>query len=162
MRPFAVVLLAALAPPVLAADTDEDRAREAAVAAAKAFKANDLESLMKLVSVPFAQDVGERARLLEKAADARTYLKETVGVAKFRDQLSAEITRVMDAPTVREKVAGAKADARATFGLEAIQTALGEKGYWVACERGERKAYFLIRIQDGKPLLVGLGLTTDR
>ena len=53
MRLLAVTTLLAFAAPAAAADKDEDKAREAAVAFMKAVKAKDLDAVMKTVDVPF-------------------------------------------------------------------------------------------------------------
>ena len=152
MRRLAAVLLACCAGSVAtAADMDEDKAKEVTVAFLKAWKAKDLDALMKTMDVPFVSFEKDGPKLFEKTDDLKSDLKAKLEKLKNTDPIPAEAGKLTDLPAIRKEFA------KKPELLKAYEKVLGEKGYLVAVgteETGDGEV--LVRIKDGKAKVVGL------
>jgi hypothetical protein len=154
MRTLAVALLIASAGSLAsAADKDEDKAKEATIAFLKAVKAKDIDALMKTVDVPFLMTVERKPKVFEKADELKTELKATLDKIKDGSKIPAEAGEVLDLPAVRKKIEGKK-DKEV---LELVEKVLGANGYVVMLGKdGKEGGAVLVRIKDGKAVVVGL------
>jgi hypothetical protein len=153
MRTLAIALTVAFTTPAFAADKDEDKAKEAAVAFMKAVKAKDLDALMKTVDVPFLMTVAKEPKVLEKTDEVKAELKMALEKLADTERVPTEVLEVLDAPALRKKLEGKK-DADV---IKMVEKVLGEKGYAVVVgKEGASRGAVLVRIKDGKAVVVGL------
>ena len=151
MRPLAVaVLLALAAPPLPAADKDEDKAKEVAVAFLKTVKDKDLDALMKLTTAPFVYRDGEKPKLHKEAADVKAWFKEKLDGLKDPGKVPTEIDKLVPFSELREKIPDE--DDR-----KLIDEAVGKDGFVAFLTADGKKVVVLIRIKDGKAKVAGLG-----
>jgi hypothetical protein len=148
MRPLAAVLLLAFAAsPAVAADKDEDKAKEAALALLKAVKAKDLDAVMKVVDVPF---ILEDTKVVAKTDELKAALKpllEDLKPEKLPDAAGA----VLDLPAIRKKLKDREKV------LAEVEKVLGKTGYAVVMTRdGKEHGAVLVRIKDGQAKAVGI------
>jgi hypothetical protein len=154
MRILATVLLIGLAGSLArAADKDEDKAKEAAVAFMKAVKAKDLDAVMKAVDVPFLTTDKGVVKVIDKTDDLKADLKAKLEKLKDAEKTPTEVSEVMDLPTLRKKIEGKKDDTV----IKAVEKVLGDKGYVIIVGKaGQRSGGVLVRLKDGKAVVVGI------
>jgi len=152
MRLLAIALLVAFAaPPASAADKDEDKAKEAALAFLKAVKSKDIDAVMKTVDVPFLTAVEGKPKVFEKIEDLKTDLKAKLEMIKDADKVPNEIGEVLDIAAIRKKIEGKKDEEI----VKMVEKVLGEKGYAITLGK-ERGAVVFVRIKGDKAIVVGL------
>src|SRR5262245_17011447 len=97
MRLFTAVLFACLAVGLVsgAADKDEDKAKEAAVAFLKAVKAKDLDAVMKAVDVPYLNDDKDGLKVIEKTEDLKAAVKTLLEKVQ-PDKIPTEVGKALD------------------------------------------------------------------
>jgi hypothetical protein len=158
MRPLArlltAVLLAALvvssAP---AADKDEDKAKEVAVAFLKAVKAKDADAALKLTDVPFLLDARGKGNVVEKAADLKAQLTELITNIKDTDRITTDVLEVLPTEKFRAKFTkeGNKEH------MDTMEKVMGKTGFAVVLGRdGKPAGGLLVAIKDGKAKVVGI------
>jgi len=154
MRFLAVPLMIAIAGSLAsAADKDEDKAKEAALAFLKAVKAKDLDAVMKTVDAPFLNDEKGEIKVIEKIEDLKTDLKAKLEKIKNTEKIPTEVSEVLDRPAIRKKLAGKKGEEE----LKKIEKVLGDKGYAVVLGKpDDESGALLVRIKDGKAKVVGI------
>jgi hypothetical protein len=151
MRLVAATLLLALAGSLAAAaDKDEDRAKEAALAFLKAVKAKDLDAVMKTVDTPFLFE--GKGEPIAKADELRETMKSFFTSVE-PDRVPTEVGKALDLPGIR-KLVEEKKDRKS---LEGIEKVLGKTGYAVFLVRdGKERGAVLVRLKDGKAAVVGI------
>lgn len=158
MRPFTQLLTAALLAGLVvssaaAADKDEDKAKEAAVAFLKALKAKDAATALKLCDVPFILDAPGKDMVIEKTEELKERLTALVEKNKDPDRIPTDVLEVVPADKVREKF-GKEGNKAA---MDTIEKVLGKSGFVVTFGRdGKRVGGVLVTIKDGKAKVVGI------
>jgi hypothetical protein len=148
-----VALLAFTSATAVAADKDEDKAKEVTLAFLKAVKAKDLDALMKTVDVPFLKDEKGEAKVIEKIEDLKTDLKAVLEKLKDTDKIPGEVSEVLDLPAIRKKIEGKKAEEE----FKMIAKVLGDKGYALILGKpDDERGAVLVRIKDGNAKVVGI------
>lgn len=151
MRPFVAVLLVAFAGPVAAADKPEDKAREAAVAFLKAVKTKDADAVLKTAAAPFAYKDGETLAVLKDADALKKWLKEKLDEVKDADKILTEVQTVHSFADIKEKIKSAEQQ-------KTIEEVVGKDGFVAIIATSDGKQVpILVRVKDGKALVVGLG-----
>jgi len=154
MRLLAIALLFAFAVPVFGADKDEDKAKEVALAFLKAFKAKDLDAIMKTVDVPFLSDEKGENKVIEKVEDLKANVKMRLEKFKDTSKITSEVGKVMDLADIKKLLESKKGK---NDELAKIEKVLGDKGYAVMLGKpGEEDGAVLVRIKDGKAAVVGV------
>jgi len=156
MRILAAAILVGLTAPLAgAADKDEVKAKEAAVAFLNAVKAKDLDLVMKTVDVPLLYEFDREGRLIEKSDELKKTM--TAFLAKIEpEQVPSELGSAVDLPGLRKLFEGREESDRKMF--ERIETVTGRSGYAIYLKKqGGREAGALhVRIKDGKAVVVGI------
>jgi hypothetical protein len=150
MRALTALLFVALAGSLaVAADKDEDKAKEAATAFLKALKTKDVDAVMKTVDVPF---LFEGKGVIEKTDDLKSSMKTITEKVEI-DKIPTELGKMLDVAAIR-KLFEKKDDKKP---LENIEKVLGKTGYAVFFVRdGKERGAVLVRIKDDKAVVVGL------
>src|SRR5687768_18548805 len=110
MRPLSRLLAAALLVALAgssapAADKDEDKAKEAAVAFLKAAQAKDVDAALKVCDTPFVfAPPMEDAKLHKDQAALKAFLKELAGKVKDPKDVPTEVEKVVAYADVRGKL----------------------------------------------------------
>jgi len=152
MRLLATVVLLAVASPAVAADADEDKAKEVATAFLKAVKAKDLDAVMKTADVPFLKDDKGKPKLIEKTEDLKADLKAMLEKILDAEKLPGEVSEALDLPAIRKLLEGKNAAAD----FKTFEKVLGDKGYVVMLGKpGDERGAVFVRIKDGKAKVVG-------
>lgn len=142
-------LTALAAPPAAAADKNEEKAKEAAVAFLKAVKAKDLDAVMKTVDVPFLME--DQPEPLAKTDEVKAALKTLLEKVK-PEKVPTDVGAVLDLPTVRKKVEKQKKN-----GAETIEKLIGKNGFVVVVTKdGKEQGAVLVRMKDGQAKVVGI------
>lgn len=151
MRPLAAVLLVALAVPLSAADKNEDKAKEAAVAFLKAVKSKDVDAVLKVSAAPFAYKDGEKVAMLKDADALKSWLKEKLDEIKDADKVPTAVDAIHAFAAIKDKIKDADQK-------KAIEEVVGKDGYVAVVATPDGKQVpLLVRIKDGKAIVVGLG-----
>lgn len=151
MRLLAAALVLALAgPPVPAADKNEDKAKEAAVAFLKAVKAKDADAVMKASAVPFAYRDGETLTVLKEADALKKWVKEKLEEIKDADKVPTEVSAVYALADIKDKI---KDDEQ----RKTIEEVVGKDGFVAVVSADGKMIPILVRVKDGKAAVVGLG-----
>jgi hypothetical protein len=152
MRSLTVVTLFAFAAsPALAADKDEDKAKEAAVAFLKAVKAKDADAVLKTAELPFLTMVDGSPMVFEKAADLKADLKAKLDTIKDADKVPTEIERIAPFADLKDKI---KDEDR----RKAVEKVMGDGGFVAFVKTADDKTVvILVRLKDGKAKVVGFG-----
>jgi hypothetical protein len=151
MRPLAAALLVAFAAtPTLAADKNEDKAKETAVAFLKAVKAKDIDAILKVSAAPFAYRDGDNVAVLKDTDALRKWLKEKLDELKEPDKVPTEIAEVHAFADIKEKIK----DEEQRKKLEEV---VGKDGFVATVKADGKVIPILVRIKDGKATVVGLG-----
>lgn len=135
-----VALVAFAAAPVRAADKDEDKAKEAALAFFKALKAKDIDALMKTVDVPF---LFEGKNTITTTEDLKAELKTFFEGVKA-ERIPSEVGQVLDMAAIRKRTEEDKTI------YERLEKVLGSDGYMVAIKVGKKEGGIFVRIKDGQ------------
>jgi hypothetical protein len=150
MRPLAVALLVAVAAaPVSAADKNEDKAKEAAIAFLKAVKSKDVDAVLKVSAVPFAYR-DDKLNVLKDTDELKTWLKEKLDEIKEPDKVPTELAAIHTFADIKEKIKDA--DQQKT-----IEEVVGKDGFIAVVSADGKMVPILVRIKDGKATVVGLG-----
>jgi hypothetical protein len=157
MRLLATAIMLAIGGSILsAADKDEDKAKEAALAFLKAVKAKDLDAAMKTADVPFLTEDKDGAKVIDKVDDLKGDLKEKFGKIKDAERIPSELGKVVDVTGVR-KLFESRTEPVDKKALEQIEKVLGKSGYAVfLIQDGKERGALLVRIKDGKAKVVGI------
>jgi hypothetical protein len=150
MRLLAVVLMIAIAGSLAsAADKDEDKAKEAALAFLKAVKAKDLDAVMKTVDVPFL--IEGNSETIAKSDELKDAMK--MFLTKVQpDKVPMELGKALDVPAVKKLL-----DEKKAKQAEAIEKVLGDTGYAVfILKDGKERGALFVRLKDGKAAVVGI------
>jgi uncharacterized Ntn-hydrolase superfamily protein len=150
MRPLAVALLVALAVPVAAADKNEDKAKEAAVAFLKAVKAKDADAVLKVSAAPFAYREGDKVNVLKDADALKKWVKEKLDEIKDADKVPTEVSAIHAFADIKEKI---KDEAQ----RKTLEEVVGKDGFVAVVSADGKMVPILVRIKDGKAAVVGLG-----
>src|SRR5262245_36999617 len=150
MRLLAVALLIAFAAPVSAADKNEEKAKDTAIALLKAVKAKDIDAVMKVTAVPFAYRDGDKPKVLKEEADVKAWVKERLDELKNADKVPTEIDRITPFSELREKIKD-EADRKT------LDEVIGKDGFVAFVKTPDDKTVaILVRIKDGKAKVVGI------
>ena len=151
MRLFAVaVLLAFAASPALAADKDEDKAKEVAVAFLKALKAKDLDAILKTVDVPFLFE--DAKELVTKPDDLKAQWEKFLPKVK-PEKIPSEVGMVIDVPAFTKQAVAASEKKEAAL----VEKLVGKTGYIVFFNPPKGRAMpVLVRIKDGQAKVAGI------
>jgi hypothetical protein len=152
MRTFAAaVLIACTALPGFAADKNEDKAREAAVAYMKAMKARDADAALKVADVPFGYRDGDTSAVIKDTAALKKWLKEKIEEIKDADAVPTEVKTLVAFAQLKEKVKDSEQ-------LKAVEDVIGKDGFIVMFITPDEKMLpILVRMRDGKAKIVGVG-----
>lgn len=152
MRPLAALTVLALVLPLAsAADKDEDKAKEAAVAFLKAVKTKDVDAVLKTTDLPFLVMADGKPKVFEKADEVKADLKEKLETIKDPDKVPTEVEKLTPFADLRDKVKDE--DHR-----KAIEKVLGDGGIIAYTRSSDDKTVaILVRIKDGKAKVVGFG-----
>src|SRR5262245_263454 len=151
MRLLTTLLLVSLAGSLaVAADKDEDKAKEAVTAFLKALKSKDVDAVMKTVDVPFFLE--GKDGVIDKTDDLKSKMKTFLEKVE-PDKLQLEIGKTLDVAAIRKLFEG-KDDKKS---LENVEKVLGKTGYAVFLLRdGKERGAVLVRIKDDKAAVVGI------
>jgi hypothetical protein len=151
MRSLAVaVLVAFVASPAIAADKNEDAAKEAAVAFLKAVKARDADALMKAVSTPFAYREGEKLTVMKGEDELKKWIKERLEEVKDADKVPTDVSEMHTFANLKDKVKDEEL-------RKTIEEVVGRDGFIAVVEADGKKIPLLVRVKDGKGKVVGPG-----
>ncbi len=157
MRPLAVTLLVAFAAPALAADKDEEKAKEVSLAFLKAMKEKDLDAVLKTVEAPFY--LGGDKEVLKNGDELKVKLAEVLKELK-PENVPDGIGKVFDLPAMRKMLAEAKKEDLTKRDQALLRIAEGLKAdtvYVIRVERkGEVQGVVIVRFKDGKAVVVGI------
>jgi len=142
-------LLLAFGAPVGAADKNEVKAKEAAVAFLKAIKAKDVDAVVKVSAAPFVTLEDETTSVLKDEAALKTWLKERLEEIKDADKVPTEIDQVIPFADVKGKI---KDEAE----RKTIEDAVGKDGFVAVFTVDGKMISILVRIKDGKTKVVGV------
>ncbi len=150
MRALVVALLVAFAAPVSAADKNEDKAKEAAVAFLKAVKAKDADAVMKVSAAPFAYREGEKVAVLKDTDALKKWVKERLDSIKDAKDVPTEINMVLAYADIKEKIKDEEQ-------RKQLEDVVGKDGFVAVVSADGKMVPILVRIKDGKATVVGLG-----
>jgi hypothetical protein len=154
MRLLASLVFVGFSVPIAAAaDKDEYKAREAAIAYLKALRAKKLDSLMQTVGTPYLEDIKGQIKLFKTSDELKTHLQAKLEALKDPSKLPDTVSEIHDLPAIRKMAVGKKGAQE----LQQIEKVLGKKGYVVILgEPGDESGAVLVRVVDGKALVVGI------
>jgi uncharacterized Ntn-hydrolase superfamily protein len=151
MRPLAVVLLLAFAASsVSAADKNEDKAKEAAVAFLKAVKSKDVDAVLKVSAAPFAYRDGDKVVVLKDADALKKWLKERLDEVKDADKVPTELAMIQTFAEIKDKIKDEES-------RKTIEEVVGKDGFIAFVSADGKMVPILVRIKDNKAIVVGLG-----
>jgi uncharacterized Ntn-hydrolase superfamily protein len=151
MRPLAVALLIAFAAaPGSAADKNEDKAKEAAVAFLKAVKAKDVDAVMKASAVPFAYRENDKITVLKDADALKKWVKERLDEVKEPDKVPTELVAIHTFADIKDKIKDEEQK-------KIIEEVVGKDGFLAVVSGDGKMIPILVRIKDDKAIVVGLG-----
>jgi hypothetical protein len=151
MRPLAVALLLAfVGPPVSAADKNEDKAKDAAIAFLKAVKSKDVDAVLKVSAVPFAYRDGDKVSVLKDADALKKWVKEKLDELKEPDKVPTELAAIHTFADIKDKI---KDDEQ----RKTIEEVVGKDGFVAVVSADGKMIPILVRIKDDKAIVVGLG-----
>ena len=150
MRVLAVGLLFAFAAaPASAADKNEDKAKEAAVAFLKAVKAKDVDAVMKASAAPFAHREGGEIGVLKDEAELKKWLKGKLDDIKDADKVPTDVDKVVPFADLKQKLDGED--------LKKVEGVVGKDGFVAMIEVDGKMVVILVKMTDGKGKVVGIG-----
>jgi uncharacterized Ntn-hydrolase superfamily protein len=151
MRPLAaVVLIAFVGAPVSAADKNEDKAKEAAIAFLKAVKSKDVDAVLKVSAAPFACRDGDKIAVLKDTDALKKWVKEKLDELKEPDKVPTELASISTFADIKEKIKDAEQQ-------KTIEEVVGKDGFVAVVSADGKMVPILVRIKDGKATVVGLG-----
>jgi hypothetical protein len=151
MRPLAAaVVFALLTVPLSAADKNEDKAKEAAIAFLKAVMSKDPEAVLKTTATPFVYRESEKLNVLKDADALKKWVKEKLGEVKDADKVPTEIAAIHAFADVKDKIKDEEQ-------RKTIEEVVGKDGFVAVVSADGRMVPILVRIKDGKAAVVGLG-----
>jgi hypothetical protein len=135
----------------IAADKDEDKAKEAAVALLKAFKAKDIDAAMKVTGSPFSYRDGDKTKILKDEAAVKAWAKDRLAEIDDADKIPTEVQKLVPFAELKDKI---KDEPQ----RKAIEEVVGKDGFiaLVASPTGP-PLLILVRLKDGKAKVVGIG-----
>jgi hypothetical protein len=148
-------LLVLLTAPALAADKNEEKARDVTREFLKAMKAKDADAVMKTVGVPFTFGGTDKALKTEEEVKSEWFdFLRTVEP----DRLPDAVGKALDIPTVRKALAAMKEKDRSPRDVAILKHAEGVKGdavYLVQLLKdGQGRGGVIVRVKDGKAAVV--------
>lgn len=151
MRLLAVaVMLGFAVPTAAAADKDEEKAKEAAVALLKAVKAKDLDAIMKMSGAPFIVKEGDAAnKVLKEAADVKAWVKDRLAELNDTSKVPTDVETVVPLADVKDQI---KDEAE----RKTVEEVLGKNGYLAVVKADDKTVIIGISIKDGKAKVVGI------
>ena len=150
MRTLAVGLLVAFAAaPASAADKNEDKAKEAAVAFLKAVKAKDVDAVLKTSAAPFAHREGGDISVLKDEAELKKWLKGKLDDIKDADKVPTDVDKVVPFADLKQKLDGED--------LKKVEGVVGKDGFVAMIEVDGKMVVILVKMTDGKGKVVGIG-----
>lgn len=150
MRLLAALLFAFVATPVTAADKNEDKAKETAVAFLKAVKAKDADAVLKASAAPFAYKTGDDLSVITDADALKKWVKERFDEIGDTGKLPTAVEAMHPFADVKEKVKDEKQ-------RKQLEEVVGKGGFVAVVSVDGRMVAILIRIKDGKAAVVGIG-----
>ena len=151
MRSLAVGLLVAfVGSPASAADKNEDKAKEAAVAFLKAVKAKDIDAVMKASAAPFAHREGGEITVVKDEAELKKWIKGKLDEIKDADKVPTEVEKVVPFADLKEKI-NDEADKKK------VEDVVGKDGFVAMIEVDGKMVVILVKMKDGKGKVVGIG-----
>jgi hypothetical protein len=150
MRLLAAVVLVAFAPPLSAADKNEERARAAAGLFLKAVKAKDIDAAMRVAATPFAYRSGDKLVVIKDQDALKKWLKEKLEEIKDTEQLPTEVKSVYTFAEIKGKIRDAEQQ-------KTIGEILGKDGFAAVFSADDKVIPILIRVKDGEAKIVGVG-----
>jgi hypothetical protein len=150
MRALAPAVLVAPAAPLSAADTNEDRAREAAGRFLKALKARDADATVRATGTPFVYRAGDKMVVITDEAVLKKWLKEKLDEIKDPDTVWTEVKSLYTFAESRDRIR--EKEQRAT-----VERVMGKGGFAAVFSADDKVIPILIRVTDGKARIVGVG-----
>ena len=151
MRSLAVGLLFAFAAaPASAADKNEDKAKEAAVAFLKAIKAKDVDAVMKASAAPFAHREGGEIGVIKDEAELKKWVKGKLDELKDADKVPTDVDKVVPFSELKEKI-NDEAERKK------VEDVIGKDGFVALIEVDGKMVVILVKMKDGKGKVVGIG-----
>ena len=151
MRALAVGLLVAfVGSPAPAADKNEDKAKEAAVAFLKAVKAKDVDAVMKASAAPFAHREGGDIGVIKDEAELKKWVKEKLDSIADTDKVPTDVEKVVPFSELKEKIPGEDDKKK-------VEEVVGKDGFVATIEVDGKTVVILVKMKDGKGKVVGIG-----
>ena len=150
MRLLAALLFAFAAGPVLAADKNEDKAKETAVAFLKAVKAKDADAVLKVSSAPFAYKMGDDITVIKDTDALKKWVKERFEEIGDADKVPTEVEGLYSFADVKEKIKDEKQ-------RKQLEELAGKDAFVAVVSADGQMVAILLRIKDGKAAVVGIG-----
>jgi hypothetical protein len=151
MRALAVGLLVAfVGAPAPAADKNEDKAKEAALAFLKAVKAKDKDAVMKTVAAPFAHREGGEIGVVKDEAELKTWIKGKLDELKDADKVPTELEKVVPFADLKDQIKD-EADKKK------VEDVVGKDGFVAIIQADGKMVVILVKVTDGKAKVVGIG-----
>jgi hypothetical protein len=150
MRLLAVALLVALVAPAPAADKNEEKAKETAVAFLKAVKAKDVDAVMKVSAAPFAHREGGDISVIKDEAELKKWVKGKLDDIKDADKVPTEFENFAPFADFKDKITGE--DDR-----KKVEGVVGKDGFVGVISADGKTIVMLVRVTDGKAKVVGIG-----
>lgn len=148
---LAVALVVALVPKLgIAADKNEEKAKETALAFLKAVKAKDADAVLKLSGAPFAHREGGEISVLKDEDSLKKWVKERLEDLKDPDKVPTEIEKMMPFADFKDKIPD-EADRKK------VEEVVGKDGFVAMTSFDGRQVVILVRIKDDKAKVVGVG-----
>jgi|GEM_PF-2985706 len=148
---LAVALLVAFVPELgIAADKNEEKAKETAVAFLKAVKAKDADAVVKLSAAPFAHREGGDISVLKDEDSLKKWVKERLEDLKDADKVPTEIEKMVPFADFKDKIPDEN-------DRKKVEEIVGKDGFVAMISFNGTDVVMLIRIKDDKAKVVGIG-----
>lgn len=150
MRLLAALLFAFAATPVVAADKNEDKAKETAVAFLKAVKAKDADAVLKASAAPLAYKTGDDVSVIKDTDALKKWVKERFDEIGDTDKVPTEVEALHPFADVKEKIKDEKQ-------RKQLEELAGKDAFVAVVSADGQMVVLLVRIKDGKAAVVGIG-----
>jgi hypothetical protein len=140
-----------LVSPLIADEKKETQVKEVSVKFLKAISEQDVDGVMKLVSVPWF----EGDKVYKDLDELKTYIKNQL--EKKPEKLPTEVAKIETWDAFRKEHLKEKADDEK---LKSVEEALGKDGYIASLEiDGKVRPAILVSIKEGKAKVIGIVLS---
>ncbi len=132
------------------ADTNEDKAKEAAVALLKAIKSKDVDKVLPLMATPFLYREDGKPRVLKDDETVKTWLKEQLEMIKDGEKVPTTVESLTTFADFRDKI-------KDETDRKTVEDVVGENGYLAFVKSADDKQIvILVKFKDSKAKVVGI------